>query len=419
MNGRGRYVDPNLSYVLDRLSGEDCPVATVAVAADHRDDADWARMETDERLLPHTIVQARYRQRGDDKTDAGAVAARVRGMGTIPLDVAGADLGPGLRALIDGYTGTWLDSQRRWTVWVERFLRDLRPRVVLIDREGSRTLWMAAARRLGIPIVAVQHGVIYPNNPEYCHPGHPGLLLPDITCVFGPYERDVLLDCGIFETDRVAVTGSPRADPDQAFLPASADERADVRRELAIADGDRMLVVSVANNPVGGDVHGVSMVARLLDGPLPSVHIVVKLHPIDRTTGTYEALLAGLARAGGYPQPPLTVVRDIDLYRLLRAADAHLGQYSTVLTDAVVAGTPNMIAVGTAYDDVLGYVHAHVAVPVRTVHDVRAFMADPPPPAPDDRARFLAAHFRPGDATGRIATAVREAMLPSAAEVGA
>jgi hypothetical protein len=46
-------------------------------------------------------------------------------------------------------------------------------------------------------------------------------------------------------------------------------------------------------------------------------------------------------------------------------------------------------------------------------------MADPRLPDPDDRARFLAAHFLPGDATGRIAAAVREAMLPVAAQVGA
>ena len=98
----------------------------------------------------------------------------------------------------------------------------------------------------------------------------------------------------------------------------------------------------------------------------------------------------------------MRVVRDIDLYRLLRAADAHLGQYSTVLTDAVVVGIPNMIAVGQAYADPLDHVGAGVAVPVRSVDDVRAFMLDPRPPADADRARFLRRHFEPGDAVARI-----------------
>ena len=107
-------------------------------------------------------------------------------------------------------------------------------------------------------------------------------------------------------------------------------------------------------------------------------------------------------------------MRDIDLYRLLRAADAHLGQYSTVLTDAVLTGTPNMVAVGQAYADTIGYVEAGVAVPVRTVDDVRAFMADPRPATPEDRARFIEQHYRRGDATGRIAAAITERIGPVA-----
>ena len=63
----------------------------------------------------------------------------------------------------------------------------------------------------------------------------------------------------------------------------------------------------------------------------------------------YSALLTGLATAGGYEPPPISVIRDIDLYRLLRAADAHLGMHSTVLTDAVVVGTPNLIATVDAH----------------------------------------------------------------------
>ncbi len=84
----------------------------------------------------------------------------------------------------------------------------LRPRVLFLDREDSRTLWTAAARRIGIPIVTTQHGVIYPNNPAYCHRPHPGVLLPDRTCVFGPYERDVLTTHGLFDPASVVVTGS-------------------------------------------------------------------------------------------------------------------------------------------------------------------------------------------------------------------
>src|SRR5262249_13594158 len=152
---------------------------------------------------------------------------------------------------------------------------------------------------------------------------------------------------------------------------------------------------------VGDLIHGMSMAGRVLGGPLPGIHVVFKLHPEEVEQDHYGELLTGIARAGGYEPPTVSVVRDIDIYRLLRAADAHLGQSSTVLTDAVLTGTPNMIAVGQAWSDIIGYVDAGVAVPVCTPDDVRAFMADPRRATEEARGRFLEAHYRSGDAAGR------------------
>jgi hypothetical protein len=405
-SGRDRLADPHLALVLDRLAGEGRPVVTVALALDHRLDADWRKVQGDDRLLPHTMLRSRWSEREDDVIDSSEVLAGLADLDRIPLEVAGWDLGPAFASIVSEFGGLWLDGQRRGMRRAERLMRELRPSVLFVDHEGVRTLWLAAARRLGIPIVAIQHGVIYANNPEYCHALHRALVRPDTTCVFGPYERDLLVEQAFYDPDSVVVTGSSRADPETTARPHSPDEREQVRRELGVADGDRMLVVSVAHNPVAGDLHSAEMVGRLLGGPLPGIHIVIKLHPQDRTKGLFAALLRGLAGAGGYQAPPLTVVRDFDLYRLLRAADAHLGQYSTVLTDAVVAGTPNMIAAGLAYGDMLGYAAARVAVPVESVDDVRAFMRDPIIADPVDRGRFLEAHFAPGDATARIVDAI-------------
>ena len=96
---------------------------------------------------------------------------------------------------------------------------------------------------------------------------------------------------------------------------------------------------------------------------------------------------------------PISVVRDIDLYRLLRAADAHLGLHSTVLTDAVMAGTDNLIARVEASGDLLGYVAAGVARPVTRVADLRAALDHPQPAHPAARRTFIEDHFRPGEAS--------------------
>jgi hypothetical protein len=234
-------------------------------------------------------------------------------------------------------------------------------------------------------------------------------VLPTRTFVFGDFEREVLLEHGGYRDDEVIVSGSPRLDLDAALTQdpsAQARERAAVRRELGVRDGDRLLVVSTVNLPFIRRFHVVQMLERLLGGPLPGIHVVFKKHPGELDEGPYRALLEGLAAAGGYSVPPMTIVRDVDLYRLLRAADAHLGLRSTVLTDAVVVGIPNLIAAVQAHADMLGYVDAGVARPVRSVAELVDALADPRPPDPAAQAAFLARHFRPGDASARIVAAV-------------
>ena len=145
------------------------------------------------------------------------------------------------------------------------------------------------------------------------------------------------------------------------------------------------------------------MVRRLLGDPAPGVHVVIKLHPQERAHVRWADLLADLARSAGKAPGPVTVVREIDIDRSAGAADAHLGLHSTVLTDAVVAGTPNLVATAIAHADRLDYAAAGVATAVRTAADVHAALRDPHPPEPAARAAFLARHFREGDAVGAIA----------------
>ncbi len=430
--GDAPLVDPFLGPVVDRLRGTRLDPITIALGLDRGDDAAWPAIEADERLLAEAFLPARWSTLEDDTAAAAAAAAIGRALDEVtPADAEGGDLGhlgAGLLEEVRRDARTLLAARLRKALRFERFLRELRPAGLLLYNEYGRLDWLAGARWAGVPVVAVQHGIIIPGHVGYRHARHPGLVLPARTCVFGPYEAGVLRDHGGYAPGEVVVTGSPRpaagvdaasAGP-RAGLPAGAPapagvpaddagrarERDDVRRELGVADGDRLLVISTTRDPDLRRFHQDHAFARLLDGPLPGVHLVFKQHPAEPDRGDYERLVAGLARAGGYPPPPVSVVRDVDLYRLLRAADAHLGLYSTVLTDAVVAGTPNLVAITQARADLLGYVAAGVAAPVRTHADLRAALEAPPVPDPAARRAFLDDHFLPGDGTARIADAV-------------
>jgi hypothetical protein len=148
------------------------------------------------------------------------------------------------------------------------------------------------------------------------------------------------------------------------------------------------------------------MLERIVGGSLPNVHLVFKLHPGERDDGPYRGLIEGLAGAGGYDAPPVSVLRDVDLLGLLRTADGHLGLHSTVLTDAVAAGTMNLIAMTDAHADILGYVEAGVAIPIRSRPELLAALDASVTPVEATRRAFLEQHLRPGPAGPRVAAEI-------------
>jgi hypothetical protein len=338
--------------------------------------------------------------------------------------LSGLDAIAGARFDIDGLdlTGPFLAALRRTLerivepdvqqlARIERLVDEFRPAAVLMTQEGHRIPWLLAAERAGVPTFALQHGILYPGHAGYANQRHPRLIVPTRTFVFGDYERRVLEGLA-YRPEEVAVAGSPRLDLDMADGADVVDgaDRSATRRELGIAPDARVLVISTLHLPFVRRSHLVHMLEACLGGPLPGVHLVFKQHPGERDEGPYRRLLLGLADAGGYDPPPISVVKDVDLYRLLRAADAHLGLNSTVLTDAVMAGTGNLIAIVEGHRDLLGYVAAGVAHPVQGVGDVRSAMDDPRPADPAARRAFLDDHFRPGDAGARIAADIAAAV---------
>lgn len=405
----GERQDPLFGAVIPGLADRGYQPVLLATGLDQRRDDDWALIEDDDRLLPQYLLATRWSRPQDDERATAAVdsvLAAIEDAAATPLDLDGLDMSAQYLDALRAAATHIVRTDVRMLARIERLLDEIGPAAVVLAQEGIRTPWLMAGRRAGIPVVAVQHGVLYAGHPGYPDRRHPALCLPTVTCVNGPFERDALLEIA-YQPSEVVVTGSPRLDLDPvASKPMdpgiAAMERVAVRQELGVADDDWLLVVSTLNMRFLQRSHFAHMLDVVLGGPLPGTHLVFKLHPGERDDGPYRDLLFGIARASGFEPPPITVIKDIDLYRLLRAADAHLGLFSTVLTEAVLVGTPNLIAITDRLTDLLGYVPAGVATPVRSPEDVLAALASPHPANPDARSTFLARHYRSGDASARI-----------------
>lgn len=400
-----RLINAYLGPVIDRLRGTRLEPIQFDLAARVTDEVAWARLTGPEggRTLPTEALSGvgPAITRTAAKALAAAVVERVVASRT-PLGVAGVDLGPALTERIAERTRRTAFLAVHDVPRIRALLRRLHPAGVLLADEYHRQDWLAAAAAEGVPTAAVQHGVIYRWHTGYIHRSRPAeLRLAERTYVFGAWERALLTERSAYRADEVRVAGSPRLD----LVDQGAVDHAAVRRELGVADGARLVVLSGTWGPMYRRFHYPIALAALFDRPIPGVHLVIKLHPAERDEGPYRAVIERRAAAGGFEPPPISVVQSIDLYRLLGAADAHLGIHSTVLTEAVVIGTPNLLASGLVAADLLDYVAAGVALPVRDGADLIAALQVPREEAmgADARAAFLAAHYEPGPAGQRIA----------------
>lgn len=408
--GGARLVNPYLGPVADALRDTRLDPIGIETATRIQDDA-WDRIEADDRLLPgdamRIAIQAEHRAMGTPPPEPGPAdeaESTLRDVASITtaLSAGGVDLGPELVARILEQARRILPGKIRAYRQIRSLIRSVRPSGVLIADEYHRQEWLAAATSEGVPSAAVQHGLIYRWHNGYIHRDRPASLrLPDRTYVFGDWERRLLTTSSVYLEEEVKVGGSPRLD----LVRREPADRDAIRTQLGVAADDRLLVLSATWGPLYRAYLYPIALARLFDRPLPGVHLVVKLHPSEHDEGPYRAVVEGVARAGGFAPPPITVVQDIDLYGLLAAADAHLGIHSTVLTEAVVTGTPNLIADHARNADLLGYVEAGVATPVRDGADVLRALDAPrdPAAAAAARQRFLDDHFEPGSASDRIA----------------
>jgi glycosyltransferase involved in cell wall biosynthesis len=412
--GGSRLMNAYLGPVVDRLVGTPLDPIEIDIRADPARDTDWKRLSGSraDRILAASVM-------ADAGSEFSMAAARELGSNlaaaiatdTTPLDIGGLDLGPSLRAAVSKRVGASLRRRLREVAQIRGLLQRLQPAAILIADEYHRQDWLAAAAVEGVPVVAIQHGVIHASHVGYVHATRPpGLRLPARTYVFGHWERNLLVSRSVYRPDEVVVGGSPRLD----LVRHDGTERANVRREIGVEHGRRMVVLSGTWGPLHRRFFYPIALRRLFDRPLPDVHLVVKLHPAELDDGPYRAVIENVAAAAGFKAPPISLVQSIDLYELLGAADAHLGIRSTVITESVVVGTPNLLAMGVLGADPLEYVRSGVAIPVRDGGDVLTGLdrALKQPMHEARRKAFIDEHFDPGGGAARIADDLLAWLVP-------
>jgi hypothetical protein len=273
------------------------------------------------RALPSQIAAlARYR--------------RLEGQTTFreSFQFAGADVSP---LFVGGLRHT-LGNMARWARNVDALSRSLAKvgnvKAVLVHEEfyPKGMLTIAAARRLGIATVGVQHGTISPEHLVYCLPAGQiaGSPLPDRFAAYGEFARDVVSRHGHFRPERVWVAGSPRFD----HLAGSLSDREDARRRVGLPDDKFIVLLATQSFEWSGGMARALLTAVRDD---PDTLVCIKTHPNERTPDRYRALAAECG------------AQNVCFFRerfddLLAACDVLVSRSSTTLLEAILAGRPTI-----------------------------------------------------------------------------
>jgi len=275
--------------------------------------------------------------------------------------------------------------------------------LVTYDEVYWASNYIAAAKELGIPTVAVQHGSIHPLHLEYLFPKgqvEQGIV-PQYFAVYGAYAKELLSQIGRFPADRIWVTGGNRFDhwaqhhPDQALA----------RKRLGLPEKKRIVFFATQH------YHWFLKVARSLFSILHGEErywVCVKTHPYDVPLDVYRKIAeeTGLVNVSFFAD---------QFENLLTASDVLISGSSTAMLEAILARKIVICANYTNEPDWYPFVADGGAIGARSDAELRlalerAFSEKACNELKAEQREFLRRHMGPA-AEGRSAATLAEKIV--------
>lgn len=260
---------------------------------------------------------------------------------------------------------------------MERAIELEKPVLLLIAGE-TLSLGKAAViagKLKGVPALAIQHGNINPEYPEYLlakEEVSPEIApeycpLPDKTAVYGPWTKKVLVEDCNYPGEAVVVTGQPRYD-----TLAKADEifsKEEFCQKHGLDLDKKIALVCTENLPIFEEniifLRGILKARK----ELPGVQVVIKPHHAER--GKWYEKLAGEEGADA-----LILPKKFNTYLAMYACDVMLAFFSTTITEAAILDKPVVVVNLAGKPDPMPYVESGVAVGAYRQEDIAPAIRD-------------------------------------------
>lgn len=215
-------------------------------------------------------------------------------------------------------------------------LKKLKPEFVLLSVSQSHAGLILAARRLGIPSLEIQHGLITPDHRVYDWPismiNDPDSTIPDQLLVWGEYWQELMLRNGYWTKERLPIAGNPKFDL--------------VAKGFVHNPRQEGTVLLFSSNAFVAK-EGAAFILKTLEllGPNDSegVSFWIKLHPNEKEATAYSEL------THNFPDHVRIIAHaEMNFYDALKHAHIHISGFSISIYESVGLGVPTLVL------DVLG-----------------------------------------------------------------
>ena len=260
----------------------------------------------------------------------------------------------------------------------KRMIEEEKPDLILLVNEYGRferTL-VIAGKLKGVPVLAVQHGVIHPTHEGYMYAKDeispegsvksPYCPIPDKTAVYGTYHKDILTKVSAYPEDSVVVTGQPRYD-----ILYHADKIYDKEKFIKKykINPDHKIILWTTQ------CHGLSEEENIKNFKavfetmrnLKDVTLVIKQHPGEGRR--YTKMIGKYLNK--YKLNAVVMPKDSDTHEQIFVCDLMVTKNSTTAMEAVALNKPVIVLNLSGEPDEINYVEEGIALGVYNEKDLK------------------------------------------------
>lgn len=255
------------------------------------------------------------------------------------LKFSDVSFAPIMKERLSWFIKAYIPLGLRWKALFDSFISKMNPKVILFIDEFftlGRALTLSCKSQKNVLSTAIQHGfftkftigTLREEKKESNHDLQPIILTTDLTCVYGPTYQKMLIEEG-YSRAATIISGNPSYD--QLSYLMNYYTKKEILDQLKLSTERKTIVFGTQPDFYETAVYPLRTLIEVIQNH-PNYQLIIKVHPRDKIK-RYQWLVEGSSI-------PISIVKDMNIFAVIRICDLYLTQYSTTIIDALAFNKP-------------------------------------------------------------------------------